>query len=195
MTEERPERVEAAVTPEEGTKAPEADPVQLLEQKQQELDQLHDRYLRLLADFENYRRRTRQEAEELRRTACERLLRELLPLLDNFERALASFKDSVPEKVAAGVEMIFRQLLNILNQEGVEPLESVGQPFDPCFHEAFAQLPTADYPEGTVAGEVQRGYLLRGKVLRPALVQVAVKPEETPKEDQESIQEEDGNHE
>jgi molecular chaperone GrpE len=149
--------------------------------KEKELDELNQRFLRLAADFENYRRRTRQETAEIRRTANERLLRELLPIIDNYERALEAAKKELPENMYTGIEIIYRQLCNLLAQEGVEAIESVGKPFDPQYQEAFQRVETSEYPEGTVTAEVKKGYLLQGKVLRPALVIVA-KSKETEKE-------------
>ena len=158
---------------------PESDVPDLNEQfeaKQQELEEALQRYLRLAADFDNFRRRTRQEMEDVRKTAAAGLIGELLPVLDNFERALATARSLFPENVATGIEMIYRQLWHVLAQSGAQPLEAVGKPFDPAFHEAFEQVETDDAPEGTVIEEVQKGYLLHGKVLRPALVKVARRP-------------------
>jgi len=168
---------------------------QQLDEMKKEMDQVRDRYLRLAADFDNFRRRTRQEMDEVRRTAAERLLRELLPLADNFERAIASVRSELPEKVVTGVDMIYRQLLKILNQAGVEPLEAVGKPFDPAYHEAFEEVVTGEWPEGTVASEIQKGYLLGGKVLRPALVRVAKGPETENQAKAECLDKGDGNNE
>ncbi|CEO88272.1 nucleotide exchange factor GrpE [Syntrophaceticus schinkii] len=142
-----------------------------------EFNNLQQRFLRLTADFDNYRRRTRQENAEIRRTANERLLLDIIPIIDNFERALDAAKKELPENIITGIEMIYRQLHNLLSQEGVEPVESVGKPFDPVYQDAFERIETTEYPEGTVTAEVQKGYLLHGKVLRPALVIVAKKPE------------------
>ncbi len=144
-----------------------------LEAKQQELEEALQRYLRLAADFDNFRRRTRQEMDDVRKTAAERLIGELLPVLDNFERALASARSILPDNVVTGIDMIHRQLWHVLVQHGVQALEAAGKPFDPVFHEAFEQVETDDVPEGVVMEEVQRGYLLHDKVLRPALVRVS----------------------
>lgn len=158
---------------------PDSDAPDLNEQfeaKQQELEEALQRYLRLAADFDNFRRRTRLEMDDVRKTAAAGLIGELLPVLDNFERALATVRSLLPENVATGIEMIYRQLWHVLAQSGAQPLEAVGKPFDPAFHEAFEQVETDDVPEGTVIEEVQKGYLLHGKVLRPALVKVARRP-------------------
>jgi len=169
---------EAKVTGEtEGSPENQDDVQESLEEKlaakDKELNDLNQRFLRLAADFENFRRRTRQETAEIRRTANERLLRELLPIIDNYERALEAAKKDLPENMYTGIEMIYRQLCNLLAQEGVEAIESVGKPFDPQYQEAFQRVETSEFPEGTVTAEVQKGYLLQGKVLRPALVIVA----------------------
>lgn len=145
--------------------------------KEEEFKELQQRFLRLTADFENYRRRTRQDTAEIRRTANERLLRDIIPIIDNFERALDAAKKDLPDNIITGIEMIYRQLRNLLSQEGVEPVESVGKPFDPVYQDAFERVEDTEFPEGTVIAEVQKGYLLQGKVLRPALVIVAKKPE------------------
>ena len=147
-----------------------------LDAKQKELEEALQRYLRLAADFDNFRRRTRQELEEVRKTAAERLIGELLPVLDNFERALASARTAFPENVVTGIDMIHRQLWHVLEQSGAQLMGAAGQPFDPARHEAFEQVEADDLPEGTVIEEVQKGYLLNGKVLRPALVRVAKRP-------------------
>ncbi len=144
-----------------------------LEEKEQELEEMWQRYLRLAADFENFRRRSHQEREATRQAATGDILRELLPVLDNFERALASLRTLFPDNVVTGIEMIYRQFRTVLTQAGLQPVEAVGQPFDPVYHEAFERVETDEWPDGTVTSEVQKGYLLHGKVLRPALVKVA----------------------
>jgi len=146
---------------------------QQLKEKEAELEEINRRYLRLAADFENFRKRTRQEIEEIRRFAAEDLLQELLPVLDNFERALASARAVFPENVVTGIDMIYRQFLNVLGQNGLKPIEAVGKQFDPVYHEAFEQVETDEWPDGSVIEEVRKGYLLNERVLRPALVKVA----------------------
>jgi molecular chaperone GrpE len=144
-----------------------------LQEKEAELEEVNKRYLRLAADFDNFRKRTRQEMEEIRRFAARDLLQELLPVLDNFERALASARTVFPENVVTGIDMIYRQFLNVLSQNGLKPIEAVGKQFDPAYHEAFEQVDTDQWPDGSIIEEVRKGYLLHGKVLRPALVKVA----------------------
>ena len=146
-----------------------------LEAKSREADATHDRYVRAVAEFDNARKRTIREREELIRGANEGLIRELLPVLDNFERALQAARgDAGAAAVTAGVELIQRELLRVLEKFGVTAFTSVGMPFDPERHEAVARVPAAGRPEMTVVGETARGYLLNGRVLRPAMVTVAM---------------------
>lgn len=147
------------------------------QEKEKNYNELQHRFLRLTADFDNYRRRTREETAEIRRTANERLILELLPIIDNFERALDAAKKELPDNLITGIEMIYRQLHMLLSQESVEPIEAMGKPFDPVYEDAFEWQETIEYPEGTVVAEIKKGYLLQGKVLRPALVIVAKEPE------------------
>jgi molecular chaperone GrpE len=142
-----------------------------------EAAEAQDRYLRTLADFENFRRRTAREREDWRRQAQEALLREILPALDNFDRALAA----PPARGAdpafrTGVELIHRDFLTALERLGVRPFSAVGEPFDPTRHEAVGRVERADAEDQTVVAEPLRGYLFQERVLRPAQVVVAVHP-------------------
>jgi molecular chaperone GrpE len=149
-----------------------------LEAKTREVEEHRDRYLRAAAEFDNARKRAAREREEYTRYANESLLRELLPVLDNFERALQAARgEPAAAAVAAGVELIQRELLRVLEKFGVTSFTSVGQPFDPERHEAIGRVPAQGRPEGTVADETARGYLLNGRVLRPAMVTVASSPD------------------
>jgi len=151
-----------------------------LEAKTREVDALQERSLRVMAEFDNARKRAAREREEHTRYANESLLRELLPVLDNFDRALqAARSEPGAAAVAAGVELIQRELLRVLEKFGVMPFDSVGQPFDPTRHEAVARVHDRQLPEMTVVKETARGYLLNGRVLRPAMVTVAMAPEES----------------
>jgi len=146
-----------------------------LEAKSREADGARDRYMRTVAEFDNARKRAVREREELIRGANEGLIRELLPVLDNLERALQAARDDAgAAAVTAGVELIQRELLRVLEKFGVTAFTSVGVPFDPERHEAVARVPAAGRPEMTVVGETARGYLLNGRVLRPAMVTVAM---------------------
>ena len=151
-----------------------------LQAKTQEAEEHRERYLRGAAEFDNARKRAARERDDYTRYANESLLRELLPVLDNFSRALqAARSEPGAAAVTAGVELIQRELLRVLDKFGVAPFDSVGQPFDPERHEAIARVPAVGQPEGTVVNETARGYMLNGRVLRPAMVTVATLPDAT----------------
>lgn len=143
----------------------------VLDEKSRLLDDMTDRYKRLQADFDNFRRRTRQEKEELSTIVAERIICELLPVVDNFERATTSKATDV-ETLATGVQMIFKQLSNALTQLGVEPVQAVGTVFDPNLHEAVMRVADENQPDGTVIEELQKGYKVNGRVIRPSMVKV-----------------------
>lgn len=138
-------------------------------------EEYQGRVLRVQADFDNFRRRTQKEKEELAQYATSKLVGELIPVMDNFERALATVPASPEsEAFAKGVNMIFRQLEGVLKSEGLTAMEAVGQPFNPEYHQAIMQVESEEYEEGIVTEEVQKGYLLKDKVLRPAMVKVSM---------------------
>jgi len=139
------------------------------------LARAEDRNLRLLADFDNFRKRADRERQESARHALADVMRELLPVVDNLERALASSGGT--EELRKGVEMIVRQFLEVLRRFDVEPVPAVGRTFDPKIHEAVQSTESTDVEHPTVAEEYQRGYLLRGRLIRPALVRVALPPD------------------
>ena len=149
-----------------------------LEAKTRELEAQQDRYLRTVAEFDNVRKRAAREREEYTRYANESVLRDLLPVLDNLDRALLAARTEPAAAVTTGVELIQRELLRVLEKFGLTPFSSVGQPFDPERHEAVARVQRPDLPEMTVAAETARGYLLNGRVLRPAMVTVAMAPDD-----------------
>lgn len=158
----------------------------LFEEKTKELEELKDRYLRVCAEYDNYRKRTTREIKEIRETATEHLIKDLLPVLDNFERALQHIPD--PEDAfASGIRMVFSQLKDTLMARGLLPIETIGQPFDPNVHEALAQI-ESEQSEGTVVQEYQKGYLLGKRVLRPAKVVVSKLPEQTANNNEENKQ-------
>ena len=175
--------IDDAMDPDSDTLAPEPEEEirrlrEALEAKSREAEEHRDRYLRGAAEFDNARKRAAREREEYTRYANESLLRELLPVLDNFERALQSARGELAAAaVTAGVELIQRELLRVLEKFGITPFTSVGQPFDPERHEAIARVPAQGRPEGTVVNETAKGYLLNGRVLRPAMVTVASSPD------------------
>ena len=136
-----------------------------------ELAEKENRYLRLQADFENFRRRTRQEKEELAAVVTQNLLKDLLPFLDNFERALAA-EGTDEGGLRAGVEMMYKQLVEALKKEGLEYIETKSKPFDPNFHQAVMRVEDAEKEDGTIVAELQKGYMVKGRVIRPSMVQV-----------------------
>lgn len=146
-----------------------------------ERDAFQERWLRAQADFENFRRRARQEAEEARRYQDQRLAADLLPGLDNLARAVAAAESAgSSDELVAGVMMVLRQFEDVLAQHDVVPIACVGQPFDPHRHAALQQIPSADHPPLTVLQEVERGWMLHDRVLRPSRVLVSSAPPETP---------------
>lgn len=145
-----------------------------LEQAKAQAEENHQRYLRAQADFDNFRRRTLKEKEDLAKYASLKLVTELVPILDNFERAIATNPNSGDtESFTKGVDMIFRQLQQVLEQEGLTAMNTVGEAFNPEFHQAIMQVESDEYEEGIVVEEVQKGYMLKDRVLRPAMVKVS----------------------
>lgn len=144
---------------------------------EKELEAERAQALRVLADFQNFRRRSEEQRAETASRAVQEFVTDLLPILDNFERALASAADSRSfDGLVAGVELILRQLRELLQKHGVEPIEAVGQPFDPNLHDAAMRVEDAEVAENTVVEELQRGYTMDGRVIRPAMVKVATRP-------------------
>jgi molecular chaperone GrpE len=146
-----------------------------LEKLQAEVLEHQQRALRVQADFDNFRRRTQKEKEELGKYASSKLITELLPVIDNFERALQASGDNPEfESFSKGVNMIFRQLESVLASEGLTAMNSIGEPFNPEYHQAIMQVESDEFEEGIVVEEVQKGYMLKDKVLRPAMVKVSM---------------------
>jgi molecular chaperone GrpE len=142
--------------------------------KEGELNELKDKYLRALADTENVRKRMRQQNEESVQRQRESLLRELLPVVDNLERALEAARGaSNRQSITDGVEMVLRSLHDLLRTQGVTAITAVGQPFDPQVHEAVDHVPSGEHPPNTVINEFHRGYLIGDRMLRPARVSVS----------------------
>jgi molecular chaperone GrpE len=143
-------------------------------EKDKEIAELKDKYLRTLADSENARKRIRQQSEESIRIQREAILRDLLPIIDNLERALAAARSGTDTKtIVDGVDMTVRALIDFLRAQGVTPLQSVGQAFDPNRHEAVDHVASEKHPPNTVVDEFHRGYLIGDRILRPARVSVA----------------------
>jgi molecular chaperone GrpE len=133
---------------------------------------------RAAADYANYKRRTEEDRELLARFANATLIGKLLTVLDDFDRALEHVPEDAHEGWVDGVRLVERKLRGVLESEGVTPIEALGLPFDPNVHEAVVHEPTSDHPDNQVIGELQRGYRLHDRVLRPALVRVANNPKE-----------------
>jgi molecular chaperone GrpE len=140
-----------------------------------ESKQHYDRLLRVSAEFDNFKKRSVREADEFRKFANETLLKDLLLVVDNLERAIASANDTTESNtcVVEGVQLTLDDILKILSKYGVTPIEAVGRPFDPAFHQAIMQEETDAHPENAVVSEMQKGYLLHDRLLRPAMVVVA----------------------
>jgi molecular chaperone GrpE len=144
-----------------------------LEEKTQQCDENYNRFLRMQADFENYKRRISKEREELYFTSLEKIVTELLPIVDNMERAIGSFKNSGLDAVyIEGVDMIQKQLTAVLEKNGLKEIEALGMEFDPNIHHAVMQVEGDSEEENKVKDVLQKGYFLGSKVIRPAMVQV-----------------------
>jgi molecular chaperone GrpE len=148
-----------------------------LQQTQKEAESFRDKWLRAAADLENYRKRAQREREETEKFANEKLLKDLLPVLDDLDRALGTLapKSDEAKLVAEGVAMVHKKFVSQLEKHGITTFESVGKAFDPSLHEAVQQV-HSDTPAGSVANELQRGFLISGRLLRPALVTVSLGP-------------------
>ena len=147
-----------------------------LEATRAELDETKDKLLRLAADFENYKKLALRRESETKERAVKNILTDLLPVLDNFERAVhASSSSQDVQNLRIGVEFILQQLHEVLRSNGVEPIEATGQKFDPKFHEAQEEVPSEEHESGTVLDEMQRGYRYKDQVLRPTTVRVSSK--------------------
>lgn len=141
---------------------------------EKQVEQEKNQGLRTLADFQNFRRRKDEEAREIGQFANRELILGLLPIMDNFERALKSAEQNQNyEALLSGVALTLRQMQDFLKKNGVEPIDSVGKEFDPNVHEAVMRVEDGEHPENTVVDEVQRGYTMHSRVLRPSMVKVA----------------------
>ncbi|MEA4902289.1 nucleotide exchange factor GrpE [Desulfitobacterium sp.] len=145
-----------------------------LKQSKEQADDYYSRLQRLQAEFDNFRKRSQKEKEETVKYAAERVIEAMLPVLDNFERAVSSSQTNQDfNAFSQGVEMILKQMKISLEKEGLKPIEAVGQAFDPNLHDAVLQVDSEEYPENTVVEELQKGYYLKEKVLRPSMVKVS----------------------
>lgn len=146
-----------------------------LESVKQEAQDNYDRFLRVSAELDNLRKRTARDKEDFRKFAVESVVKDLLPVVDNLERAIHS-SDSTEQDVEGlveGVDLVLKDLLKVFDKFGVKPIESLEKPFDPTFHQAVMQEESPDQPNNTVISELQKGYLIHDRLLRPAMVVVS----------------------
>lgn len=140
-----------------------------------QLEEAHGKYLRLAADFDNFKKRTERQSTDMAVRANQALIAGLLPVLDNFSLALDSIEDT---SVHTGVKMIYEQLMGFLKSEGLEEIPSLGSDFDPSIHEAVAYIQSSEHEENIIVEEIRKGYKLKGKIIRPGMVKVNIKKEE-----------------
>jgi len=155
---------------------------------QAERDEIKDRMLRIAADFENWKKRSRKEQTDAESRVREQVLKDMLEVVDNLERATSAYVENGSvdgASVLKGVNLVLRLFQTKLERYNVKPFEAKGQPFDPRVHEAISQVPTADVAPGTVANELQKGYRIGDKLLRPAIVSVATAPASAKPEEQD----------
>ena len=174
----------------ETVEAPDSRAVTSMETKiaelESELAEAKDRRLRLAADFDNFKKRTRQEQLETIQHASADLIARLLPALDDLHKALDHKPTGVDDAWVKGLELSVRKLDEALSAHGLEPIESVGARFDPKLHEAIGSEESVEHPEDTITSELRRGYRIRDRVVRPALVKVARPPEPPPSNDSDT---------
>ncbi len=162
-------------------------PEQIISEYEEKIKELDDRYLRLAAEFDNFKKRIARQYEEMRISASIIVVNQILEVVDNFERALeASSNSNDHESLHTGAKLIYQQLMDILNKQGVEAIPAVGENFDPNLHEAIMQTESDDYPEGVIVSEMARGYKMNGRVIRFSKVVVSRgRADETGKSDGE----------
>jgi molecular chaperone GrpE len=153
--------------------APQQGIAEAYEKLQADKKDLYDRLLRKQAEMDNFRKRTQKEKEDVRQYAAENLIRSLLPTLDGFERALQHRDPAVPAAFYQGMELIYRELYGVLERAGLTPIDTTSQIFDPYLHQAVETVSAPDRREHEIVEELQRGYRLKNKLLRPAIVKVA----------------------
>jgi molecular chaperone GrpE len=170
---DKPQENPPEVTAEDSAATPELQWAAERDQLVAEKAELQDRLLRGRAEFDNFRKRTERERSDYIQYAAMEMVRELLPILDDFERALKV--ETADREYAKGVELIYQRMYDSLKKMGLEPIATEGQQFDPNLHQAIERVPTKDAQDQMVLGEFQRGYNFKGKLLRPAMVRVAVR--------------------
>ena len=161
-----------------------------LESAEKELQETHDRFLRASAEFENYKKRSARDMADFRKFANETLIKEMLSVVDNLERALDSTSKDQPENksVTEGVQMTLAEILKIFEKFQVKQIESLGKTFDPGFHQAVMQEETDNHPDKTVLKELQKGYLMHDKLVRPAMVVVPKKKSTTVSQENNEVE-------
>ena len=177
MAEDNQERKASGVEENLPVVTPEAQIAALTAERDQlaaEKADLKDRLLRALADFDNFRRRAERDRSEYVQFAAMEMVRDLIPILDDFRRAVKV--ETADKEYAKGIELIDQRLFETLKKAGLEPIEAAGKPFDPNLHQAVDLVQSEELPDQTVLEEYQSGYNFKGKLLRPAMVKVAVKP-------------------
>ncbi|HEX5111065.1 MAG TPA: nucleotide exchange factor GrpE [Vicinamibacterales bacterium] len=184
---EDPEYAEAGSDPQAGTETaaeqaeasgpgPGAEVDDALTALEKERDAVKEQFLRAVADFDNYRKRIDRERREFSEYAAADVLRDLLPIIDNFERALEAPAGGDVDAFKRGIELIHKQMIDLLRKRGVTPIEAQGADFDPNVHQAVIHEPSNEHREGEVMQELQRGYKLGDRLLRPSMVKVAKRP-------------------
>ena len=152
-------------------------PEEKIEKVEAEAKEAYDRFLRASAELENYKKRTRKEMADFRKYANASLVKELLGVVDNLERAIESSNGSNEEgQLSEGLDLTLKELLKIFKEFHACPIEALGKPFDPCYHQAMMQQETTDQPENVVLNELQKGYMIHDRLLRPAMVVVSKSP-------------------
>ena len=160
-------------------------PEERIEKAETEAKEAYDRFLRASAELENYKKRTQKEMAEFRKYANASLVKELLGVVDNLERAIESSNGSNEDgQLSEGLDLTLKELLKIFKTFHASPIESLGKPFDPCYHQAMMQQETTDQPENIVLDELQKGYMIHDRLLRPAMVVVSTSPADSGKDDE-----------
>lgn len=146
-----------------------------IQDAKKEAKEAYDRFLRVSAEFDNYKKRATREAAEFKKFANETLVREILPIIDNLERAIESSDADTHTKsvLVEGVGMTLKEMLKVFDKFHIKSIDSIGEPFDPCFHQAVMQEESDSHPENTVIKELQRGYMMHDRLIRPAMVIVS----------------------
>ena len=180
-------RADAPETETAAAATEEAAATQEIEKLAAEKSDLKNTLLRLQADFDNYRKRTERERHQERHRGAEAIVEHLLPVLDAFDRAISSHRDAAHDEHRKGFELIRKQLFDVLAKQGLQRIETAGKRFDPHVHHAIERIETTGEPDGAVLEELQAGYEFHGKVLRPAMVRVAVNPQSQDSESKTTV--------